>query len=163
MIDFDAAVRDPSDPSRINPSFDGGDHLHFNPAGYQAMANAIKLGLLRRASCIFPALKLAVSPRHVQAGKRVTLHFSVTGSQGRRTAPVVDAVITLAGHRLHTNPLGRASITRRFVRPGPIRVRVSAVGYRPVTTTIYVVAKPTRPEERPRGSSRDGDGDADSD
>ena len=50
-IDFDAAVRDPSDPSRINPPYDGGDHLHFNLAGYRAMANAIKLSLLRRPAC----------------------------------------------------------------------------------------------------------------
>jgi lysophospholipase L1-like esterase len=46
VIDFDAAVRDPSDPLVINPPFDSGDHLHPNDAGYQAMANAIPLRLL---------------------------------------------------------------------------------------------------------------------
>lgn len=30
VVDFDAVVRDPADPSRINPQFDGTDHLHFN-------------------------------------------------------------------------------------------------------------------------------------
>jgi lysophospholipase L1-like esterase len=46
VIDFDAVVRDPSDPLVINPPFDSGDHLHPNDAGYQAMANAIPLRLL---------------------------------------------------------------------------------------------------------------------
>ncbi|MBO0753756.1 MAG: SGNH/GDSL hydrolase family protein, partial [Bradyrhizobiaceae bacterium] len=49
VIDFDAVVRDPADPSRILPAFDSGDHLHPNDAGYQAMANAIDLRLFRAA------------------------------------------------------------------------------------------------------------------
>jgi lysophospholipase L1-like esterase len=51
VIDFDAAVRDPADPSRINPVLDGGDHLHFNLAGYQAMGNAVPLELLLDRAC----------------------------------------------------------------------------------------------------------------
>lgn len=43
VIDFDAAVRDPSNPSALLPAYDSGDHLHPSPAGYQAMANAINL------------------------------------------------------------------------------------------------------------------------
>ena len=45
MIDFDAAIRDPQQPSRIHPKFDSGDHLHPNNAGYEAMANAVDLAL----------------------------------------------------------------------------------------------------------------------
>jgi lysophospholipase L1-like esterase len=45
VIDFAAAVQDDSDPLRLNPSFDSGDHLHPNSAGYQAMADAIDLNL----------------------------------------------------------------------------------------------------------------------
>ena len=45
VVDFDAAVRDPSDPRRLLPAFDTGDHLHPNEAGYHAMADAIDLGL----------------------------------------------------------------------------------------------------------------------
>ena len=45
VIDFDAATRDPAQPSRILPAFDSGDHLHPNNAGYEAMANAIDLAL----------------------------------------------------------------------------------------------------------------------
>lgn len=47
VIDFDAAVRDPSHPTQLLPAFDSGDHLHPNDAGYQAMANAIDLGQFR--------------------------------------------------------------------------------------------------------------------
>jgi lysophospholipase L1-like esterase len=35
-----------ADPLMLNPSFDSGDHLHPNDAGYQAMANAVNLALL---------------------------------------------------------------------------------------------------------------------
>jgi lysophospholipase L1-like esterase len=45
VIDFDAATRDPQTPTKFNPQFDSGDHLHPNDAGYQAMANAIDLKL----------------------------------------------------------------------------------------------------------------------
>ena len=45
VIDFDAAIRDPGQPSRILAKFDSGDHLHPNNAGYEAMANAIDLAL----------------------------------------------------------------------------------------------------------------------
>jgi lysophospholipase L1-like esterase len=43
VVDFDAAVQDSQDPSRINPAYDGSDHLHFNPAGYEAMGDAVNL------------------------------------------------------------------------------------------------------------------------
>jgi lysophospholipase L1-like esterase len=46
VIDFDAVMRDPADPLRLNPAYDSGDHLHPNDAGYQAMADAINLDML---------------------------------------------------------------------------------------------------------------------
>ena len=46
VIDFAAAVADPSDPKRLNPAYDSGDHLHPNAAGYRAMAAAINLSAL---------------------------------------------------------------------------------------------------------------------
>ena len=45
FFDFDAATRDPDNPSKARPEFDPGDHLHMTPAGYEAMANAIDLKL----------------------------------------------------------------------------------------------------------------------
>jgi lysophospholipase L1-like esterase len=46
VVDFDAAMRDPADPLRLNPAYDSGDQLHPNDAGYQAMADAINLQML---------------------------------------------------------------------------------------------------------------------
>lgn len=45
VIDFDAATRDPSNPRRLLPAYDPGDHLHPNDAGYQAMADAVDLSI----------------------------------------------------------------------------------------------------------------------
>jgi len=45
MVDFDLAVRDPMQTTRLNPAYDSGDHLHPNDAGYQAMAQAVPLAL----------------------------------------------------------------------------------------------------------------------
>ncbi|HEY4011925.1 MAG TPA: SGNH/GDSL hydrolase family protein [Polyangiaceae bacterium] len=49
VFDLDAVVRDPANPNRLLPSLDSGDHLHLNPAGYQAMADAIDLSRFRPA------------------------------------------------------------------------------------------------------------------
>ncbi|WP_437720823.1 SGNH/GDSL hydrolase family protein [Sorangium sp. So ce861] len=47
IIDFEAAVRDPEQPTKILASFDSGDHLHPNDAGHEAMANAVPLSILK--------------------------------------------------------------------------------------------------------------------
>jgi lysophospholipase L1-like esterase len=46
VIDFDAAVRDSADPTRMLPAYNKGDNLHLNDAGYKAIAESIDLGLL---------------------------------------------------------------------------------------------------------------------
>jgi len=48
VIDFDAAIRDPANPTRLLPAADTGDHLHPNEHGYRLMAEAIDLGLFRK-------------------------------------------------------------------------------------------------------------------
>jgi lysophospholipase L1-like esterase len=50
VFDFARAIAAPTDPKIVNPIYDGGDHLHPNDAGYQAMANAVNLGVLLRGS-----------------------------------------------------------------------------------------------------------------
>jgi len=42
VIDFDEALRDPSDPKRLLPAYDR-DHIHPNDAGHKAMADAIDI------------------------------------------------------------------------------------------------------------------------
>jgi lysophospholipase L1-like esterase len=43
VIDFDKVIVDPNKPGYSLPKYDKGDHLHPNPAGYEAMAGAIDL------------------------------------------------------------------------------------------------------------------------
>lgn len=47
VIDFEAATRDPAQPTRFLPAYDSGDHLHPSDAGYKAMGDAIDLSLFR--------------------------------------------------------------------------------------------------------------------
>jgi lysophospholipase L1-like esterase len=46
VIDFDAVVRDPAHPSRLQLAYDSGDHIHPNASGITAMAESIDLALL---------------------------------------------------------------------------------------------------------------------
>ncbi|WP_084010073.1 SGNH/GDSL hydrolase family protein [Pandoraea oxalativorans] len=46
VIDFDAALRDPSQPTRMLPRLDSGDGTHPSDAGYAAMADAVSLPLI---------------------------------------------------------------------------------------------------------------------
>lgn len=48
VIDFDKAVQDPKQPTKILPQFHPGDFLHPNSAGYKAMAAAVNLKLFER-------------------------------------------------------------------------------------------------------------------
>jgi lysophospholipase L1-like esterase len=45
VVDFESAVSDPSDRSRLQAGFDSGDHLHPNEAGLKAMGDAVMLSL----------------------------------------------------------------------------------------------------------------------
>ena len=51
VVDFDAAVRDPSQPSRIRTAYDSGDHLHPNARGYRVMGDAVRLRALGGTGC----------------------------------------------------------------------------------------------------------------
>jgi lysophospholipase L1-like esterase len=48
VIDLDAVVADPNEPSQLNAAYDSGDRLHLNPAGYRAIADGIDLSLFQR-------------------------------------------------------------------------------------------------------------------
>jgi lysophospholipase L1-like esterase len=48
VVDFDKVVQDPSQPDRLLPAFDCGDHLHPSPAGYNAMGEAVPLSLFTK-------------------------------------------------------------------------------------------------------------------
>ncbi|MFC5801954.1 SGNH/GDSL hydrolase family protein [Streptomyces formicae] len=46
VTDFDRTLRSPYDSERMLPSFDGGDHLHPNDKGMQAMADSVAIDSL---------------------------------------------------------------------------------------------------------------------
>ncbi|HVO34844.1 MAG TPA: SGNH/GDSL hydrolase family protein [Gemmatimonadales bacterium] len=48
VVDFDAVMRDPTQPNRLLPIADSGDHLHPGEEGYRMMADAIDLALFTR-------------------------------------------------------------------------------------------------------------------
>lgn len=48
VIDFDATVLDPANPTNLNPVYDSGDGLHLNGLGYQVMANSLNLNLFTK-------------------------------------------------------------------------------------------------------------------
>jgi lysophospholipase L1-like esterase len=88
VIDFDAAVRDPNNPSQISPAYDGGDHLHLNLAGYQVMANAVDIASLKRSLCttVTPVAHVLVRPaasgaHHVP---KFTVRWSASAAGGPR-------------------------------------------------------------------------------
>jgi lysophospholipase L1-like esterase len=41
LLDLDATMRDPKNPSQLLPAYDSGDHLHPGPVGYKAMGDAV--------------------------------------------------------------------------------------------------------------------------
>jgi lysophospholipase L1-like esterase len=47
FLDFDELLRDATDPTKYATSYDSGDHLHPNDAGYAVMAKAVELTKLR--------------------------------------------------------------------------------------------------------------------
>jgi lysophospholipase L1-like esterase len=51
VFDFDAAVRDPADPSHIRPGFTD-EVVHLNDAGYRALADSVDLGALKGTGCL---------------------------------------------------------------------------------------------------------------
>ncbi|MGW4246530.1 GDSL-type esterase/lipase family protein [Nocardia sp. NPDC004722] len=51
VIDFAAALANPADPNTLDHRFADPDNLHPNPAGYQAMAEAVDLDRLHGTEC----------------------------------------------------------------------------------------------------------------
>jgi endo-1,4-beta-xylanase len=105
VIDLDAALRDPAQPSRLVPVADGGDHLHPNETGYRMMAAAIDPALFRAAH---PGLKdafrdafmigAALSPR--QFDGRDTASVALVLRQFNATTPEN----VLKWERVHPEP-----------------------------------------------------------
>ena len=141
VIDFDAGVRDPRNPGIINPAYDGGDHLHFNLAGYRAMANKINLARLQRAACTAPALRLTVTPSRVRVGTRIRVRFRVTMNQNGHRQPVGGVLIMIGAERIRTNRQGTAALLLCFTHAGRVRVTAMQRGKTTARATITVVRR----------------------
>lgn len=48
VIDFDAMVRNASQPDQLAEAFNTGDFLHLNPQGYEAMGKGVDLAIFKR-------------------------------------------------------------------------------------------------------------------
>ncbi|PVH79267.1 SGNH hydrolase [Cadophora sp. DSE1049] len=48
VVDFAKIVADPNNPSQLKSTYDGGDHLHPNGAGYQAMAEGFPIEIFKK-------------------------------------------------------------------------------------------------------------------
>lgn len=46
VVDLDLALRDPANPARLNPAFDGADHVHPNAQGNMAIAAIVPISRL---------------------------------------------------------------------------------------------------------------------
>jgi DNA-binding beta-propeller fold protein YncE len=78
------------------------------------------------------ALKVAIKPKRIRAGRAATVKVVVTTLQEGAAVPVVGARVSLAGVRGKTNATGTAKLRlkRGVARKGRLRVRVSRAGYR---------------------------------
>ena len=68
VIDQDNATHDPSNPTWFLPAYDSGDHLHPNDAGYQAIGNAVNLGLFTPPDVPVISLRAHANNEFVTAG-----------------------------------------------------------------------------------------------
>ena len=120
VIDFDAVVRDPASPNRLQPQYDGGDGGHLSVAGYRALGEAVPLDLLRDPVCA-KALDVRFTPRRLVAGRRATLRV-VVKQDGE---PLRGAAVSFGAARATT---GTGGVAR-------LRVRVRRAGVRTLTVT----------------------------
>jgi lysophospholipase L1-like esterase len=135
FVDFDAAVRSPADPNEILPAYNGGDGLHFDLAGYQAMANAVNLAALPGPSC--PTVSLTAQRTRARRGLRTRFVFAArVAFSGGASSPLSGAVVRFAGRTARTGPGGRATIVDTLRRAGRYRATVSVAGRRAAVATV---------------------------
>ncbi|KKL19788.1 hypothetical protein LCGC14_2461970, partial [marine sediment metagenome] len=89
-------------------------------------------------------IRMTVRPRKVRADRRRRFRFRVTTVRGGKRRVVRAVTIRLAGRRARTNRRGRATIVKRFRRPGRYRARASKRGLRRGTASVRVVRRRRR-------------------
>ncbi len=157
VADFDAAVRDPADPHRLRPAYDSGDHLHPNPAGYRAMADAVPLAFFApsAAAARAAAPKLTGVPFHADGiyalGQKVGWTVSLAPGQSppagsfRYTIKTNDLDVRKTGR--FTLSSGPVRITTRLDEPAMVYVAVDYHAQRVATFGAAVAPTLLRPAE----------------
>jgi hypothetical protein len=84
-------------------------------------------------------IRLAVHPRRVRAGARVTLRFRTRVRSEARPRPVCGATIRLAGGRVRTGPRGWARMALPSPATGRHVARASKAGLRDARASVTVV------------------------
>ena len=67
VIDQDDATHNPSAPTEFLPAYDSGDHLHPSDAGYQAIGDAVNLGLFTQPNLAVISLRAHADGDYVTA------------------------------------------------------------------------------------------------
>lgn len=139
-VDFDAILRDPADPERLNPAYDSGDATHPNPAGLAAMANGVDLTLFALGCECPPIANIPSNPQRTRDSPprlRATLFDvprAVTRTQLRRTGLRIGMRVSRAaratielyerrGRKWRAAPLARRDL---HLATGTTRLRLRA-------------------------------------
>jgi lysophospholipase L1-like esterase len=139
VVDFDAAVRDPSAPTRLAPAYNGSDYLHLSPAGHQALADAVDLSTLAApAPCSDPALRVKLTPASVVSGRRTRVTVRVTTTIQGATRGVADVGLKLGAPRAQTDASGRARLTLKLGRRGLRTITAKKPGFTAGTARLRV-------------------------
>ena len=85
-----------------------------------------------------PELQVRVSPRVIHAGDRAKLSVTVRGAWRAAHQELPGATVRVAGQRGVTRSSGAATFRVRPRRAGRLRVRATALGQGPATTTVRV-------------------------
>lgn len=133
----DSASADPVDATRLDPRFDGGDHLHMSPAGNRAQAEAVDPGDLRPAACAATERQVAPERRRGPArekrrgSRRLSPSSSSQCSAQRSSSTAMSpesgpdrerAGALMVGMALRSDRLTqrRSGAAKLAARPGPI-------------------------------------------
>lgn len=108
VVDFDAAIRDPNDPTRLAAAYDDGEHLHLTAAGYRRIADTIPLDHLADARCTRP-LTVTLNHRTLPPRKLTLLRIVVR----QAAQPAAGATVRFGKNRSVTSARGVAILRVR--------------------------------------------------
>ena len=129
-LDFDAVLRDPTQPNRIDPTLDAGDGIHPNPEGYRRMAASIDMAAFRTPEVLPPAVARP-KPRIRLRARKAGTGFRITATVRSPATRRVRVTLRRSGRFLRRGNLnlraGRGSIAFTVTRGGRYAATVAAL------------------------------------